>query len=258
MHPSRFAVALLALTAAPALAGNGVTEDELKRPSDIEPQVAAGEVLPYSVAARHERKGILIGAYGGFDASKRAPIMTGTLDATFIENITLRAAAANMGMTDQLMPSFGVLVDITRESDSGIDFALGGDYDTYGWSRVPAVVTRAAIGSTIGLTRLQANAAFGLGVERGERYGDLRLSGLHPVAKALYAGIDSRARIDLERDDDEPAGELEWDVQAGPVASLAVGRFAVSATGGVSAWKANQRDSARVGAQASLGVGAAF
>lgn len=245
-----------------AHAGNGVTADELERPSDIEPQVAAGELLPFTVAARHERQGILLSSYGGYDAAKRAPIMMGVLEATLIENITLRGAMNNVGMSDQLKPTFGLLVDILREDNSGIDFALGGDYDTLGWSRVPALVTRAALGSTVGLTRIQANAAFGIGTERGERYGDLRLSGFHPVAKALYAGIDTRARVDLERGStaagDEPAGELDWDVQAGPIASLAVGRFAVSAQGGVSAWKARTGEQAKVGAIASLGVGAAF
>src|SRR5262245_10214407 len=95
-------VSFVALAGAPALAlaGNGVTEDELKRPTDVDPQVAAGELLPFSIGARHERQGMLISSYGGFDASKRAPIMLGTLDATFIENVTLRAMAANVGESD--------------------------------------------------------------------------------------------------------------------------------------------------------------
>lgn len=262
MHRSRLVPALAGVALvgalAPAHAGNGVTEDDLKRPTDIDPQVAAGELLPFTIGARHERQGILLGTYGGFDAAKRAPLMEGRLEATLVENITFRAVMANVGMSDQLRPSVGLLVDVVREDRAGIDLAVGGDYENSGWSRVPAVVTRAALGSTIGLTRIQANAAFGLGIERGERYGDLRLSGFHPVAKQLYAGLDTRARVDLERDDDEPSGELEWDVQAGPVASLAVGRFALSATGGVSAWKARSGQTAKVGAVAALGVGAAF
>lgn len=260
MH--RLAIVATLLVATPALAGPrrtpGVQEDEIDRPSEIAPSVAAGTFLPWTVGARHERQGILIGGYGGFDQAKRAPVMAGVLDATFIENITFRAVAMNAGMSDQLVPTVGVLVDILRGSDGGLDLALGGDYELEGWSRVPALVTRAAAGATLGLTRVQANAAFGLGLEQGERYGDLRLSGLHPVAEALYAGVDTRARIDLERDMDEPSGELEWDVQAGPVVTLAVGRFAVSATGGVSAWKARSGDQAKVGAIGSLGVGAAF
>jgi hypothetical protein len=258
----RFALVAFLLVATPAVAGRhhtpGVQEDEIDRPSEIEPSAAAGTLLPYSVGARHERQGILIGGYGGFDQAKRAPVMAGTLDATFIENVTFRAVATNAGMSDRLTPTVGVLFDLMRESQYGLDLAIGGDYEHESWSTTPGVVTRAAIGKTVGLTRLQANAGFGLGIERGERYGDLRLSGLHPVAQALYAGIDSRARIDLERDMEEPSGELDWDVQAGPVVTLALGRFALSATGGVSAWKQRTADSAKVGAVGSLGVGAAF
>lgn len=259
----RFALVSILLAATPALAERrqrtpGVQEDEIDRPSEIEPSVAAGALLPYSIGARHERQGLLVGGYGGFDQAKRAPVMAGTLDATFIENVTLRAIATNAGMSDRLTPSVGVLFDLLRESSSGIDVAVGGDYEHESWSAVPAVVTRAALGTTVGLTRVQANAGVGLGIERGERYGDLRLSGLHPVAQQLYAGVDSRARIDLERDMDEPSGELDWDVQAGPVVTLALGRFALSATGGVSAWKQRTQETAKVGAVGSLGVGAAF
>jgi hypothetical protein len=258
----RFALVSILLVATPALAGRrhtpGVQEDEIDRPSEVEPSVAAGTLLPYSIGARHERQGILIGGYGGFDQAKRAPVMAGTLAATFIERVTLRAVATNAGMSDRLTPTVGVLFDLLRESEVGLDLAVGGDYEHESWSTTPGVVTHAVLGKTIGLTRLQANAGFGLGIERGERYGDLRLSGLHPVAQQLYAGIDSRARVDLERDMDEPSGELDWDVQAGPVVTLALGRFALSATGGVSAWKQRTADNAKVGAVGSLGVGAAF
>jgi hypothetical protein len=259
----RLVLVAIVLASTPALAKPkhhtpGVQEWEIERPSEIDPSAAAGTLLPFTIGARHERQGILIGGYGGFDQAKRAPVMAGTLDATFIENVTFRAVAMNAGMSDQLTPSVGVLVDIAREERNGIDFAVGGDYELESWNRVPSIVTRVAAGRTVGLTRVQANAAFGLGIERGERYGDLRLSGLHPVAQALYAGLDSRARVDLERDMDEPSGELDWDVQAGPVVTLALGRFAVSAQGGVSAWKARTGENAKVGATGSVGVGAAF
>jgi hypothetical protein len=259
----RLALIAIVLASTPALAKPkhhtpGVQEWEIERPSEINPSAAAGTLLPFTIGARHERQGILIGGYGGFDQAKRAPVMAGTLDATFIENVTFRAVAMNAGMSDRLTPSVGVLVDIAREEKAGIDFAVGGDYELEGWNRVPSIVTRVAAGSTVGVTRLQANAAFGLGIERGERYGDLRLSGLHPVAQSLYAGLDSRARVDLERDMDEPSGELDWDVQAGPVVTLALGRYAISAQGGVSAWKARTGEQAKVGATGSVGVGAAF
>ena len=248
------------LVASPALArpGDGVKEEDLIPASEIRDSVAAGELLPWSVAARHVRQGMLISTYGGFDAAKGAPIMSGTLEATFIDRLTLRAFGTNTGMSDQLSPGFGLLFDVMRQEDGGLDLALGGDYELEGWNRSEALVTRVAAASNAGLTRLQANAAFGLGVNGVERYGDLRLSGLHPVAEGVYAGLDSRVRMDLERDSDEPSGELDWDMQAGPVATVAVGRWSVSATGGVSAWQLRSRSEAKIGAMGALGVGAVF
>ena len=248
------------LVASPALArpGDGVQEEDLVTKSEIRDSVASGELMPWSIAARHVRLGMLVNTYAGFDAAKDAPVMIGALEGTLVDRLTLRATATNAGMSDQLKPSFGLLYDIAREDETGLDLALGGDYELVGWNRNPALVTRVAAGRTAGLTRLQANAAFGLATSGGERFGDLRLSGLHPIAENLYAGLDSRARVDLERDSDEPLGELDWDMQAGPVATIALGRFAVSATGGVSAWKLRSRDNARVGAVGAVGVGAVF
>jgi hypothetical protein len=150
------------------------------------------------------------------------------------------------------------LFDVMREQQMGLDLALGGAYEMDGFNRVPAVVTQTAVGTTLGLTRLQANAGLGIGLERGERYGDLRLSGLHPVAQALYAGVDSRARMDLNRQMNEAPGDIDFDFQAGPVMQLAVGRFEVSAHAGMAGWKEHFGQTMKVGAMGALGVGAAF
>jgi len=236
----------------------GVTEDDITPKSEIRDSVADGALLPWSIAARHGRQGMLVNGYGGFDAAKDAPVMSGALEGTLVNRLTLRATATNTGMSDELKPGFGVLFDIARREDAGVDVALGGDYELMGWNRNPALVTRVAAGANAGEMRMQANAAFGLATSGGERFGDLRLSGLHPVADGVYAGVDSRARVDLERAGEEPSGELDWDMQAGPVATVAVGRWAVSATGGVSAWKLRSRDTTHIGAVGALGVGAAF
>lgn len=253
-------VLLGVLVSSPALArpGDGVSEDDLVPRSEIRDSVAHGELLPWSVAARHVRQGMLVNTYGGYDAAKRTPVLIGSLEATLVDRVTLRASASNTGMAETLSPSFGVLVDMLHEEDAGLDVAFGGDYELEGWNHNQALVTRVAAGRTAGLTRLQANAAFGIATDGVERYGDLRLSGLRPIAQGLYAGVDSRARLDLERDAEEPSGEVDWDVQAGPVATLAVGRWSVSATGGVSAWKPRSGRDAKVGAIGALGLGAAF
>ncbi len=252
-------IGLLVTTPALARPGDGVQEEDLKPSSEIRDSVAAGELLPWSVAARHVRHGMLAKTYGGFDTAKREPVVTGLLEATLIDRLTLRASAMNTSVAGQLSPSFGLLYDVLRSENAGFDLALGGDYELTGWNRMESLVTRAAAATNLGLTRVQANTGFAFATDgSGERYGDLRLSGLHPIAEGLYAGLDSRARMDLERDTDEPNGELDWDMQAGPVAQLAVGRWNVSATGGVSAWKLRSRETAKLGAIGALGLGAVF
>ncbi|HTL33651.1 MAG TPA: hypothetical protein VL326_11020 [Kofleriaceae bacterium] len=236
----------------------GVQEDEINVKAEVEPTVAAGTLLPWSVGARHERAGILIGGHGGADLSKRAPVLAGTLDATLIDRVTLHTTMTNVGMSNLLRPGVGLMFDVARAETAGVDLMVGGEYDMVGFNGVPAAVARTAIGANAGTLRLQGNAAFGLGLEQNERFGQVGVAGLAPVAQALYVGVDSRARIDLERDEMEPSGELDWDMQAGPVATLALGRFAVSATGGVSAWKQRTHDEAKVGAVAAVGLDAAF
>jgi hypothetical protein len=255
------------LVATPAFAGKhhtpGVQEDELKRSSEIQSSVAAGDLLPFTTGARHHRQGLLFNTYGGYDDAKRAPVMQGVLDATLVERVTFRVTSTNTGMSDQLKFGFGALVDVIRAEDHGVDLAVGGDYELLGWNRMPAAVARTALGGNVGQLRLQGNAGFGLGLEGGDRYGDLRLSGLHPVTDRWYAGIDSRARIDLASTDpmdqaEAPSGKLDYDIQAGPVATYTYGRIAVSATGGVSAWKLRSGETAKVGAAGAIGLGAAF
>lgn len=255
------------LVATPAFAGKhhtpGVQEDELVRSSEIQSSVAAGDLLPFTIGARHHRQGLLFNTYGGFDAAKRAPVMQGTLDATLVERVTFRVTSTNTGMSDHLKFGFGALIDVARAEDYGIDFAVGGDYDLLGWNRMPAAIARTALGANVGELRLQGNVGFGLDLEGSDRYGDLRLSGLHPITDRWYAGVDSRARVDLASkavptDEDAPTGKLDYDVQAGPVATYTYGRIAVSATGGVSAWKLRSSDTVKVGAIGAVGLGAAF
>lgn len=239
----------------------GVQEDEIHVKAEIEDTIAAGTALPFTVGARHERPGILMYGYGGADLAKRAPVMLGTLDATLVDRVTIHATMQNIGMSNTLKPNVGMMFDVARNAEyGGLDLAVGGDYEFVGFNGVSALLTRAAVGADIGELRLQGNAGFGLGLEQGERYGDIRLSGLHPVAQSLYVGLDSRARMDLERGDVmmEPSGELDWDVQAGPVATMALGRFAVMANGGMSAWKQRTHETAQVGITGSVGLGAVF
>jgi hypothetical protein len=125
-------------------------------------------------------------------------------------------------------------------------------------SLVPAVTALVAVGRSFGETAVYANAGYAQGLELDERYGDLRLGGLQRVAKGLHVGFDSRVRVDLERDSDEPAGEPDWELLAGPLASVSLGRFVLTAGPGVSAIKLRSGGASKVGVVGNVGLGAAF
>jgi hypothetical protein len=94
--------------------------------------------------------------------------------------------------------------------------------------------------------------------ELDERHGDVRLGAFRRVARRVHLGLDSRLRMDLEGDASEPSGEPDWDVVAGPQGVLSLGRFALTAGGGVSAVKLREGGPATVGARITTGVGSAF
>jgi len=105
---------------------------------------------------------------------------------------------------------------------------------------------------------LTANVGYGAGVRQGERYGDLRLAAMQQLSRDVHLGLDSRFRVDLERDSDEPAGEPEWEMNAGPVAALSLGRFVLTGGAGASAVKYRLISTRGVGLYGLMGLGAVF
>ena len=104
-------------------------------------------------------------------------------------------------------------------------------------------------------------AVTNLGVVRQDGHFN-RASGTIVLDPARARGGSVDVTIDLSsvdmNPDDVPSGKLDYDVQAGPVATYTYGRFAVSATGGVSAWKLRSSETPKVGAVGAVGLGAAF
>jgi hypothetical protein len=186
-----------------------------------------------------------------------------SLTATYVEpaapaggRIALRAGVAGSALALLDQPSFGVTVGVVHSR--ALDVALATDYEPIGFNMVPALVPRLIVGTRVAAMHVQAQLAYGQGLADGERYGDAQLTALHPLGGGLAAGAGSRLRLDLQHDAVEPVGERAWDVDAGPMASLAVGRVTVAAMGGVTAWQEHTAPSERVGAIAELGLASSF
>jgi hypothetical protein len=233
------------LTARPALAAARSAE--------------AGAFLPWTMAARSDSQRALVYGQGGYNAAEKSGVFETVAEAQIFGRVSLRAGGAYFGET--FRPEAGLRIDALRQEAHGVDLAVLGVYETKGFNTVRAITARVAISRAFGetgATRLVSNLGYGIGLEEGEGYGDFRLAGLRRLTEKLHVGVDSRLRVDLERDSDEPPGEPDWEVVAGPVATYAIDRFIVTAMAGYSALKFRLVDGTRSGAIGTLGVGAVF
>jgi hypothetical protein len=216
-----------------------------------------GAFLPFAMSARSDAQHVLVASQGGYDSALGSPQVAGAVQGQLLGRLTLRAGASYVGPEHSVRPEASLKVDALRQAKAGLDLAAAAGYEAYGFNTTPAVTLRLAAARLVGRTKLLANVGVGVGTEEGERYGDLRLSAMRRVLPALQLGLDSRFRIDLERDTDEPEGEAEWDVAAGPVLAFTFSRLVLSATAGPSALKL-RFGAGELGAFGALGLGAVF
>jgi hypothetical protein len=256
---SGLALALGMLTG--AMASAQTPEDgsvpEPERPISAERSAATGAFAPWSMAARSDSQQGTFQVQGGYDGGRGSPTFAVGTEAAVTRRLAVRAGF-QYDDRDQASARLGLKLDVLRQESSGVDLAMAGSYASHGFNLVPAVEVAAAIGASVGGTRLMANVTYGQGLELDERHGDVRLGAFRKVARRVHLGMDSRLRMDLERDASEPAGEPEWDVVAGPQGVLTLGRFALTAGAGVSAVKLREGGPAKVGALVTTGVGSAF
>jgi hypothetical protein len=244
----------LAATHAAAQSDDGVEPE----PSDrAHAAVDDGAFMPFGMSARSDAQRVLVSTQGGYDTAVRSPRVVAAVQATMLGRLSVRAGANYGGTEQRVRPEVSVKVDALRQDRAGFDLAAAAGYEANGFNTTPAVTLRLAAARTVGRTKILANVGVGVGLEEGERYGELRLAAMHRVLSELQLGVDSRFRMDLERDDDEPAGETDWDLTGGPCLAYTLSRFVFTATAGPSALKlrfgANQ-----LGLSGMLGIGTVF
>ncbi len=237
-----------------------MAQEEIVR---AEPRPAAtsadvGSFLPLTMAARSDSQRGLVFGQGGYNGAESSAVFNLLGEAQLFNRVSLRLGGGYYGPNDQFRPEVGLRIDALRQETAGVDLAVLGVYETKGFNTVRAITARVAISRLFGGTRVISNLGYGFGLEEGERYGDFRLAGVHVVTAQLLVGVDSRLRIDLERDDDEPPGEPDYEVIAGPVATYAIDRYVISANAGYSALKYRLVPGTHAGAIGMLGVGTVF
>lgn len=267
-HASRRLRALTLASLAAAL-GLGAPRVALADPGDGDgpeaPPVSAarsaesGAFLPFTLPASSASQRAYLTLQGGYDAARGGAVFDTAVQATIVGPLSLRGGAAYVGPAGTLRPSVALTVQALRQDRHGVDFSVYGGYQAQGFNTVPAAHLMLAVGRTVGRVSLLANVGYGYGPDEGEHYGEVHLAGLVRVFPSLHIGLDARARLDLERDGDEPENEPDWDLVAGPMVTWSVGHFAVSASGGLAAIKfRNSEVPSSVGAIAQLLLGSAF
>jgi hypothetical protein len=158
----------------------------------------------------------------------------------------------------EAQPSIGAQYGLLDRKHDGFDLQVAGGVEANGFNQVPSLFAHGSIGSFYRETYLVGTVGFELGTERGEAASNFGLAGLRDLGGNLYMGFDSRMSFDLERDDMEPEGEASWEIQAGPLVSVPLGRFALTAAFGMSAREERDAMTSDLGAYGSLGAGAVF
>jgi hypothetical protein len=219
---------------------------------------ASGAFLPWTMGPRSDQQRALVFAQGGYDGAEKGAVFQATAEAQIFGRLALRAGGNYIGPSGTFRPEVGLRIDALRQEKHGVDLAVLGVYEAKGFNTVRAVTARVALSRAFGDTRLVGNIGYGVGLEEGERYGDLRVAALHALTSRFQVGLDSRVRVDLERDNDEPPGEPDWELLAAPLATYSFDRFVVSASAGLSALKLRLIETKHVGAIATLGFGTVF
>lgn len=219
----------------------------------------AGGFATWTQSARNGAQRVLVRVVGGYDQQKGQGTFDSSVQGSVTDRISIRAAGSSAPSSSRLNLRAEGKIDALRQESYGVDLALGGGYESYGFNHVPAVVGKLALGRSLGRVQLLANVGYARGLEREEEhYASASAAGLVRVSEHVQLGVDSHLDIDLERDDDEPAGEREWEAQAGPLVTVTAGPLALTGGAGLTVNRLRLEPGTNVGALGYVGVGAAF
>ncbi len=218
----------------------------------------AGAFLISALSPRSDgRRGLVTGSIG-WDRARSGSVYETTVEARLLGPLSLTAGALHDGPGTRASAHFELRLDALHQATQGLDLAVAAGYTDAGLNTVPAAVLKLAVGRNVGASYVLANVVYDQGLEDGERAGELRLAALYPVARAAHVGIDSRLQMDLEHDNDEPAGEVDWEWRSGLVASYTWDRFVLTGGGGVSALRLRSGGPVEVGPVVTAGIGTVF
>jgi hypothetical protein len=233
-------------------------EAEPAAAANAERSTAAGMFLPWTVSPRGADQRAIVQMQGGYDGARAGSTFEAATEARVIGPLSLRAGATYSDATRDMRPVFGLKLPVLSQGRHGVDGAVLVSYRGESFNLRPSIDATLAVGRRFDRLALFANLTYQQGLSDNERAGDARVAAMYRVQRRLAVGWDSRFRVDLERQQPEPAGEADYDLVSGPLLSVPVGPVAVTAQGGASMLKLKGGAPMKAGAVANLGVGAVF
>ena len=194
---------------------------------------------------------------GGYDSSRKGPLVDSTAEVHLWGPLALRGGATYSNDTKRMRPSIGARAQLLRQEAHGIDGSLGVFYKAEGFTEAEGEIeTFASIGHRFDSFSLIGNLVYGQDPEGNERDGEVRASAFHQSGRFVF-GLDSRMRFAIGTQHGKAATtEPTFDAMGGPMGAVALGPLALFAEAGPSAFRLG--GSSHVGVAAFGGVGSAF
>jgi len=237
-----------------------------------ERSAAAGVFLRLVESPTTSTHQVAVGSYGGYDGSRQGALFETRGEVVLMSRAGLERrsalglslvgggayAAGAPGRSDTTGARVGFKLQPLFQEQVGLDVALSVTYESRGFNLVPAVSTDLLLARQIGQAQLLFNAGVGAGLRESECSGRVRAAILLPLLAQLGVGLEARGQLDLERDQDEPAGETDYEFAASAVANYAISHFSLTAGAGPGAIRYRNGQATEVGVVATVGIGAAL
>jgi len=234
----------------------GAAPSAQAQPAAVE-SVEAGTFLPLAFSPQ-------VGAEAGFaslttsyEGGGERAVFEAAAEARLLPWLAVRTGIAMRSNPDQKRPLVAVRAQVLDQASHGLDASVGLSYEPDGIREAEGRMSLAvAAARRFGGVGLMTSVAYGQDPESDDRQVDARAAALVRVGTRVHAGLAAGVRGDLFSDDPKrKEGEPELELTAGPLASVAVGSFAVFAQMGIDAARV---DTMKTGVLALGGMGASF
>jgi hypothetical protein len=259
---ARCASALLALVLLESARARGAEGEA--RPGSwsaaVRQAASSGAYLPLTLAPSVGPASAQAAGFAGYSSAERAAVMQSQAEAHAYGPLALRVGVRLNERGKEVGPSIGARLQLLSQERHGLNAGVALVYKAEGFDE-PEGEIEGVLSFSRRLDRwlLLAGLAYGQDPEGRERDGELALATLWQADAWLNLGLDARARLDLGSKRARLLASLEptFDLDAGPVATFALGPIAFSVHGGIALSRSIDQAS-RAGVVALAGLGTAF